>query len=50
MPRLTLVPGIVVESWRDAEIEGYFRDSYRIQIFLARSVYSWPVQVMFVLV
>jgi len=29
MPRLTLVPGEVVESWRDSELEAYFRDSYR---------------------
>ena len=29
MPRLSLVPGVVVEGWDDAEIKAYYLDSYR---------------------
>jgi hypothetical protein len=29
MPRLSLVPGEIVESWNDDEIKAYYLDSYR---------------------
>jgi len=29
MARLTLVPGEIVEAWRDAELEAFYRDAYK---------------------